>query len=725
MNRQSSNRWAGFRPHDPGHIGLRRGIRAAVALPASLAIAMYVIHDTSAAAFAGFGAVGLLMTADYAGSALQRTIDYVVTGVLVSGLIGVGLVISGNPVSAAIGTFAIAFITSIAAMLRGSVATGAPAALLMFIVAVCIGASGTSFADALAAWWVAVVVCTVVALIVLPRQRVDLARKLLARVCAESAAMARSAWLDPLDEVQVRAQASALDRTLSELRGIHAGKPFRPSGLTQKERMLSLLIDHAWGMREVVRNPNLHDSPTAGTGYLAQKTKDLAGAVVETLSDCATGLRDRGHIPTVDRIVAARTAFLEATATTTLTAAQAGATAADLARDIQSRHLVGVASTITEQTAQLVREVNGLNAQSLDGALNVPQRPATTFVRSQVTLESAWMRNALRSAFGLAIAMVLVNVTNVQDGFWVLLGVIAVLRFDSFTTRRNAWQALLGTGLGVVAASVVIIALGQHLTVMWMLLPIAVFVAGWSAVAWNFPIAQASFTGFVLIMVAITKWPPTLLTGEFRVIDVALGALIAVAVALVMWPQGAAGVLSTVMAKTVRRAWGFTTVVLNSYAMRISAARIDEGLGQARRAILTSSETYDIAIMQRGPGSPPFEEWLAVGGDCYLLVNLARTMAPYGQGPLPAGWSPSLMELIQQRGEVQDSYWSDVATRIANNNLTEWGAPPIPCSWESLREAPRNRDEALGFTVTVWFLDWIDRIDVIRSTRRKDQASTP
>lgn len=49
--------------HDPGHVGLRRGIRAAIAIPLALAIAMYVIDDVTGAIFTVFGSIGLLVNA--------------------------------------------------------------------------------------------------------------------------------------------------------------------------------------------------------------------------------------------------------------------------------------------------------------------------------------------------------------------------------------------------------------------------------------------------------------------------------------------------------------------------------------------------------------------------------------------------------------------------------------------------------------------------------------
>lgn len=691
-------------------------------MPLALFITLSILGDVNAASFAGFGAVGLLMTADYAGSALQRTVDYLVTGVIVTGLIALGLVFAGNVITAALGTFVVALLTYLAGMLRGNIAVGAPAALLMFIISVCIGLKGTTIEDALVAWWVAVIVCTLVALVILPRQRQHIARALLADVIDRSADMAHATWLEPLNPVHVRAVAASLDDVLDRLRGVHAGKPFRPSGVTREERALSLLIDHAWGMRQVVRDPELVERPTEGSAPTAHAARALAQAIVDSQRASAAALRDPSCIPTIDVLAAARDAYREALVAEVLTRAQAGVSAGRLAQDVAHEHLISMASVIVEQTTQLVREANGIGVENINGALSVPQRPVGTFLRSQLTLDSGWLRNALRGALGLTVAMVIVSITDIQKGFWVLFGVIAVLRFDSFTTKRNAWQALLGTVIGVIGASVLIAYAGDDVTLMWVLLPITVFIAGWSAVAVSYPVAQASFTGFVLIMVAITRWPPDLLMGGVRIFDIGLGALIALAVALLLWPQGALGALHEAMARSVRAAWTYTSTVVRSYATAKQDVAADDALSRARRSILVGAEAYDVALMQRGPGMPHFAGWLALTGDSYLLVNLARTMAPFSDGVVPAGWSPSLQALVEQRVSLGDEYWESIATHIQGGDVSTWKPDPHANAWSTLTDTPTTRDEARGFVITVWFLDWLDRIDGIRAGAREPDA---
>ena len=64
---------------------------------------------------------------------------------------------------------------------------------------------------------------------------------------------------------------------------------------------------------------------------------------------------------------------------------------------------------------------------------------------SHLSFRSVWFRNALRGAVGLAIAVAVVEVTDVQHGFWVVLGTMSVLRSNALGTGATALRAVGGT----------------------------------------------------------------------------------------------------------------------------------------------------------------------------------------------------------------------------------------------------------------------------------------
>lgn len=62
----------------------------------------------------------------------------------------------------------------------------------------------------------------------------------------------------------------------------------------------------------------------------------------------------------------------------------------------------------------------------------------------RLDLRSPWTHNALRTALGLTIAVLVVDLVGVEHGL-VLLGTISVLRFDASSTRKLAWRAIPAT----------------------------------------------------------------------------------------------------------------------------------------------------------------------------------------------------------------------------------------------------------------------------------------
>ena len=203
---------------DPGHLALRRGIRAAVALPIGLATALYVIHDVKGVIFTLFGIVGLLISADFAGSAIQRLGSYLLTGVAGTVTLIIGWAISPSTITAVVATVVVAFGLSFLNLLRGSVAVGTAAVQLIYVVAVSLQAEPGDLQAYLAGWWLAVLVSTITALVLLPRNRRTDIRLALADVFRATARGAETVWVkgeppSPAAFADVADAVAALNRT--------------------------------------------------------------------------------------------------------------------------------------------------------------------------------------------------------------------------------------------------------------------------------------------------------------------------------------------------------------------------------------------------------------------------------------------------------------------------------------------------------------------------------
>src|SRR5262249_26770158 len=68
------------------------------------------------------------------------------------------------------------------------------------------------------------------------------------------------------------------------------------------------------------------------------------------------------------------------------------------------------------------------------------QRSAT-----HLTVRSVWLRNSLRGAAALAVAVAVARMTGVSHAFWVALGTLSVLRSNALGTGATALRAVAGT----------------------------------------------------------------------------------------------------------------------------------------------------------------------------------------------------------------------------------------------------------------------------------------
>jgi hypothetical protein len=161
---------------------------------------------------------------------------------------------------------------------------------------------------------------------------------------------------------------------------------------------------------------------------------------------------------------------------------------------------------------------------------------------SHLSFHSVWFQNAVRGAAGLALAVMVVEITDVSHGFWVVLGTMSVLRSNALGTGATALRAIGGTAIGFVIGSAIMIGVADHTVLLWVLLPVAVLVAGMAPSMISFAAGQAGFTLVVIILFNIID-PLGWTVGLTRIEDVAMGCGVSIVVGFLFWPRGATAAL--------------------------------------------------------------------------------------------------------------------------------------------------------------------------------------
>ena len=148
--------------------------------------------------------------------------------------------------------------------------------------------------------------------------------------------------------------------------------------------------------------------------------------------------------------------------------------------------------------------------------------------------------------------MLLAEVTQIEHGFWVVLGAMSVLRTTALTTGSTALRALGGTFVGFVAGAVIMMAGGTTAWHLWMLLPFVVLIAAYLPEAVSFAAGQAAFTLMVIILFNIIQ-PAGWSVGLVRVEDIALGCAAGLVSGVLLWPRGAPAQIRGALADFYRR----------------------------------------------------------------------------------------------------------------------------------------------------------------------------
>jgi uncharacterized membrane protein YccC len=159
-----------------------------------------------------------------------------------------------------------------------------------------------------------------------------------------------------------------------------------------------------------------------------------------------------------------------------------------------------------------------------------------------------------------------------------------------------------------VLATIAILVLGSHPTLLWLTLPFAVFLAAYAPSAISFGAGQAMFALLVVELFNLIT-PEGWQVGVARVEAVVVGALVALAASLIMWPKGAGAVLRAEIAAHVRTTTRFVHSALAMIIARADPRTVAAERAQAIAVRHRADEAFASFIGERGAKQVPIDEW--------------------------------------------------------------------------------------------------------------------
>jgi uncharacterized membrane protein YccC len=536
-----------LRIHDPGLVSLHGAVRAAIVMPAVFAFTDKVIGNTQVATFAAFGSFAMLVLVEFSGPMHSRLIAYASLACAGAVNITIGTLCSQNTWLATGAMAVIGFVILFSGIINGYFAAGGTAALLTFILATMVAAPVSALPDRLAGWALAAVVGTAAQLLVWPLRVEAPLRRDAARATMSLAELAATEL--ERDTLTIADRVQAAGRALRQLRTRFLATPHRLSGPTGRQAALSSLVDEldwAFSLLAPPAQPPVLD-------VCPNENREAVAAIVDALEATAARLEGRDELPNLGRLGETRRALAHALGRR-IVALSPGPDDAAIRTTLETAFRIRALSGAAEQAARYAIAGTG---RALPEAGEPAPRRAALEATQRTTVEhtnprDVWFRNSIRGAIGLAIAVYVAQRLGVQHGFWVVLGTLSVLRSNALGTGWSIVSALAGTAVGIVIGAALVIAIGSHENVLWIVLPFAVLVGSYAPRAISFAAGQAGFTVVLFVLFNLIQ-PVGWRVGLVRIEDVAIGFAISLVVGVLFWPRGAGALLRENLADSYAR----------------------------------------------------------------------------------------------------------------------------------------------------------------------------
>jgi uncharacterized membrane protein YccC len=759
--------WEWLGQHDHDYVALRRAARTAIVMPGLFAVGDRLIGNADVATFGAFGAFAMLLLVDFGGPLTQRLQAQAALAFVGAVFICVGTLASATPWLAAVAMAAVGFCLLFAGVVSSTLATASTALLLAFILPVSVPEPASAVPDRLAGWGMASVAGLIAIGLLWPapaRERIRPAavtacEALAARLRAEVAFLLSDGNQDAGTD-RDSAESRAQDAT-EALRRAFLATPYRPGGLRTSARTLTRLVAEVGWLNLIVK----HKSPVrppAGPSRPACAVKATAAAVLERGAELLN--ENGGKDDELQQAMAdldSSLSRLENHAAAELPGGPAGTgpestgpestgpestgPAGSAGPDDHVRMLVSaldpafraqeigyavrligrtIALTAAAERRTWLQRMLGRQPAGVSGTLSA----AEARVAAHVEPHSVWLRNSIRGAAGLGLAVLVARLTGVQHSFWVVLGTLSVLRSNALSTGQDALRALAGTVAGLVVGAGILLAIGPSGRALWILLPVAVLLAGVAPAAISFAAGQAAFTLTLVILFNLIR-PAGWTVGLLRLEDIALGCGVSIAVGLLFWPRGAAAALRQALADAYAASAAYLASAVEFGILRCTSvgsrpAAPAEQASRASAADRRLDDAFRAYLAEHGPKPVPLAEMarLVTGASGLRLaasavVDLWRT----DPGKAAADRSAARGEILEELTRVK-GWYEDLAA-----SLTDGQQPHDPLGYDTeadgrLIEAVRqdldgaDREAAATAVRIVWTGDHLDATRRLQAT---------
>jgi hypothetical protein len=605
-------------------------------MPAVFAFADKVIGNPQTALFAAFGSFAMLVLVEFTGPTRSRLVAYLTLACVGAGNIVLGTFCSRDAWLAAAAMAVVGFAILFSGVINGYFAAAGTSALLTFILPVTIPASFSEVPARLEGWGLAAAAAICAQMLLWPTRPRATLRSDAARACDALADLAETELGE--DSSAIASRAAAAREAVDGLRQRFLASPHRPNGPTGPTAALASLVDELdWLLSFLVPRADL-----PSLELCREENAEAVAATVAALRASAATLAGGDERPDFQRIEVARDAVARALVRR-ISKLPPAPDDDRFESALEPPFRIRVISYSARQVAGYALLASGIAAPELDELDVAGGDPRTRPTRAalqatqQFAVEhtgagSVWLRNSVRGAAGLTVAVYIAQRSGLQHSFWVVLGTLSVLRSNALSTGWSVVSALAGTAAGIVLGATLVIAIGTHEHVLWGVLPVAVLFAAYAPRAISFAAGQAAFTVVLFVLFNIIQ-PTGWTVGLVRIEDVAIGFAISLGVGLLFWPRGAATVLRESLASAYGRSADYVVAAARQITVGDPSSE-SAGSGEAAAAAAALHQLDDAfrqSLAERSAGPVNLESVGALVAGAARVRRAAQSLSALGR----------------------------------------------------------------------------------------------
>jgi uncharacterized membrane protein YccC len=635
-----------------------------------------------------------------------------------AGFTVLGTVVSTHKVAAVVTMALVGFVVLFTGIVAPQAATASTAALLTFVLPVAVAQPASEVGPRLVGWAFAGVCCITATMVVWPPPWHDNLRR---RLAAAVGAVARLADARSRG-VEDKAAFDDVTAKLALLREQFSGTPYPPTGAASGAVALSKLVGRVeWvaGNSAMIRDEHWANQPAPARAVTEKVAETLHHAAALICDGEGHPVQDPIHIAAVresnlrlDQLISAElqndvSTLSAAEKESPLSAPSVVPVPVDdenLAGSLDPGFHARALGIAAEMVADAALEAAGADAV-IDRRMGMADGSTPNVfahrLRSHFSFRSVWFRNALRGAIGLALAVAVVEVTNVNHGFWVVLGTMSVLRSNALGTGATALRAVGGTAIGFLVGALIMLGVADHMVLLWVLLPLAVLISGIAPSMISFVAGQAAFTLLVIILFNIIQ-PIGWKVGLTRIEDVAIGCGVSIVVGLLFWPRGATAALGRALSTAFATSSGYLSDAVERLTMTRRHVDTDVSQRASHRAYLLLDDAFRQFFAERGAKVVSVEAISRLFTGSNRLRLAAYTLATLPVHP-PAAGQPELESVAVAEAVLRDSYatshrWYEEFAELLEDRRPALDEPPphgevlhdvLRTAFEDVREQQR------------------------------------